>query len=259
MNLTADYHTHTVYSHGKSTVMENAEMAKQQGLMQIGITDHGFAHSVFGLRKNKLDELRKDCQVVSEKTGVKVLMGVESNIIGTDGTVDLQKEYYDKFDLFLAGIHKLVLFKFNSYFPLGIPNLFNATFKIKNAPKSLIKTNTKTYINVIKKNPIDVITHLNFCAYSDSLEVAKCASDYGTYLELSGKKEHLTDEELSDIVLKTSAKFVINSDAHNFDRVGDIALALSQIKRVGVPLDRIMNVDGKLPSFRFKAYKEKSL
>jgi len=51
MILTADYHTHTPYSHGKGTVMENAARAKELGLKQIGITDHGFSHLAFGLMR----------------------------------------------------------------------------------------------------------------------------------------------------------------------------------------------------------------
>lgn len=53
MILTADYHTHTPYSHGKGTVEENAARAKELGLKQIGITDHGFSHIAFGLRRKE--------------------------------------------------------------------------------------------------------------------------------------------------------------------------------------------------------------
>jgi folate-dependent phosphoribosylglycinamide formyltransferase PurN len=169
---------------------------------------------------------------------------------------DLPSSLYDSFDVFLAGIHKLVLFKVNSYFPLGIPNLINATLKREKVSKKLQRSNTKAYVNAIKLNPIDVITHLNFCAFADALEVAKVASDYGTYLELNAKKEHLTDQELCDIVAKTNVQFVIGSDAHTPDRVGEIELVRKKIERVNLPLDRIANIDGRLPNFRFKAFKE---
>ena len=38
MKLTSDYHTHTPYSHGKNTVLENAKAAKAKNLKEIGIT-----------------------------------------------------------------------------------------------------------------------------------------------------------------------------------------------------------------------------
>ena len=49
MILTADYHTHTPYSHGKNTVAENVARAKELGLKEIAITDHGLTHIVFGV------------------------------------------------------------------------------------------------------------------------------------------------------------------------------------------------------------------
>ena len=91
---------------------------------------------------------------------------------------------------------------------------------------------------------------------ADALEVAKCAADYGTYIELNSKKTHLTDEELNEIAVKTSARFIINSDAHSKDRVGDIHLVEEQLSRLQFPIDRIDNVDGRYPNFRFAAYKK---
>ena len=87
-------------------------------------------------------------------------------------------------------------------------------------------------------------------------EVAKCARDYGTYIELNSKKTHLSDEELFE-AYDTGVRFVMDSDAHTASRVGDFALAEEQIKRVGLPTDRIDNIDGRLPSFRFAAFKAK--
>lgn len=258
MQLTADFHTHTTYSHGKGNVMENAQVAKEKGLKMVGITDHGFAHSIFGLSKRKIPNLIQDCSNATQKTGVKVLVGIESNVTSLSGEVDLKSELYDNFDIFLAGIHKLIFFKFGSYFRFGIPNLLNTTLNCKNASKGLVKRTTKAMIEVIKKNPVDVITHLNFCSFLDPVEVAKVASDYGTYIELNAKKVHLSDEDLFR-VYNTGARFIIDSDAHTPDRVGEISLIENTLKRINFPIDRIDNIDGKLPDFRFKAFKEKSL
>ena len=258
MKLTADYHTHTVFSHGKGTILENAIAAKEKGLVEIGISDHGFAHPVFGLTEKKLPQMRSLINQATEQTGVKVLLGIESNIIGTDGVIDLKANLYDKFDVLLAGIHKCVMYRPNSVFNLGMPDLIYSFVKAKKVPKSLKKTNTKTFVNVIKNNPVDIITHINFCCYADAVEVAKVAADYGTYLELNSKKVHLTDEELYEIS-KTDVKFIISSDAHSPNRVGEISLVASTLARVGIDKNRIMNIDGKLPKMRFKEFKEKNL
>lgn len=258
MQLTADYHTHTVYSHGKGKIIDNAIMAKEKGLKEIGISDHGFGHPAFGLTKRKIPNMQKECLLATQQTGVKVLLGIESNILGTDGTTDLKPKLYDNFDIFLAGIHKFVLYKFGTAFSLFAPNFFCSTFNKKTVSKSLINTNTKTFINVIKKNPVDVITHLNFCCYADPVEVAKVARDYGTYIELNSKKTHLTDEQLYSVA-NTGVKFVISSDAHSPSRVGEISLVEQAIKRVNINLNQIDNIDGRLPQMRFYAYKEKTL
>jgi len=50
---------------------------------------------------------------------------------------------------------------------------------------------------------------------------------------------------------------VLDSDAHSVDRIGDTALFEELIKRVDFPLERIMNIDGKIPTRRFAEYKKK--
>ena len=254
MRLTADYHTHTVFSHGKGTIYDNVKAAHIVGLREIGITDHGFSHPAFGLTKRKLPTMRTLCEKAEQEFGVKTYLGIESNVIGLDGKTDLTEKLYDRFDLFLAGFHKFVLFCPSAFFKLFTPNMITAYLKKDKPSASLIKTNTKTFINVIKTRPVDVITHLNFFCFADAAEVAKAAADYGTYLELSSKKTHLSDEELY-AVLKTGVRFLINSDAHTPDRVGDIALAEETLERVGFDKSRIDNIDGRLPKFRFAAFK----
>ena len=86
--------------------------------------------------------------------------------------------------------------------------------------------------------------------------MAKVAADYGTYIELNSKKEHLSDEQLNDIVQKTSARFIINSDAHAAVRIGDTALVEEQLKRLSFPMDRIDNIEGRHPNFRFTEFKK---
>lgn len=255
MILSADYHTHTVYSHGKGSILDNSLSAKDKGLKEIGIADHGFAHPAFGLTKRKIPKMKEDCKSATEQTGVQVLLGVESNIIGLDGKVDLKPKMYDDFDIFLAGLHKFVKFKPNAFLEVSMPDIVLTYLKKKEVPKSLIRKNTQMFINVIKNNPVDIITHLNFFCFCDVEEVAKVSADYGTLIELNSKKVHLTDEELYRVV-RTGVNFVIDSDAHTPDRVGEISLVEKWLERVEVPKERIMNIDGRTPDFRFRRYKE---
>lgn len=254
MQLTADYHTHTVYSHGKGTVADNAMRAKQIGLKEIGITDHGFSHLAFAMKRKDIPALVRDCKAAEALTGVRVLAGLENNIRGNSGLCDFTEKDFESFDLFLAGIHVHVKYEHSRDKKLGIGSLMRTKLRIKPSA-SLVKYTTEAYINAVKKNPIDIITHLNFRCFSDAVEVAKCCRDYGTYLEISSKKSHLTDEELVKVA-QTGVRFVIDSDAHAIDRVGDTARAESQILRTGIPLSQIDNIEGRTPVFRFAEYKK---
>ena len=256
MLLTGDYHTHTPYSHGKNTVAENTEQAQKIGLKEIAITDHGFSHKAFGVKRKEISACRKECEEAEAKYGVKVLLGLEANIRGYSGITDMTETDYENFDVFNCGFHVFIACKpFSHSYGYFWANLLSRKI-LHNASKKLIDRNTKAYIEAIKNNPIDTITHLSYVCPANVLEVAKCASDYGTYIELNSKKQHLTDEQLNEIVQKTSARFIINSDAHSKERVGDTRIVDEQLARVAFPLDRIDNIDGRLPTFRFAEYKK---
>ena len=258
MLLTGDYHTHTVYSHGKGTVLENALRAKEIGLQEIAITDHGFEQLAFGLRHREIPQLVKDCREASEMTGLRVYVGTEANLCDEQGRTDLKKEDYKDFDIFLMGIHRFVKFtSFYDFWNLLMRNSLHTTLHIKPS-KSLIRYNTHAIVNAIKNYPIDVITHLNYQSFCDVTEIAKAARDYGTYIELNSKKVHLSDEEV-EAVRDTGVQFIIDSDAHSVDRIGDTALVDKLLERVDIPREQIANIDGRKPQFRFSAYKERNL
>ena len=257
MVLTGDYHTHTPYSHGKNTIDENAQRAKEIGLKQIGITDHGYTHISFGLRRKEIESYKAECKAATEKYGIDVLVGLEANICGVSGKSDLTEKDFEDFDLYLCGKHAFIWFDRAVYDTMlfGAKNF--AVYRLNMKPsKSMLARNTRAYTNAIIKNPLDAITHLNFYCPANAVEVAKCAADYGTYIELNSKKKHLTDDELMDIVAKTSARFIINSDAHSASRVGEISLVEKQLARLDFPMDRIDNIDGRFPKFRFAEFKK---
>lgn len=254
MLLTGDYHTHTIYSHGKGTVMENALRAKEIGLKEIAITDHGFEQMAFGIKRKKVPQLIEDCKKATLETGVKVYVGMEANLCDENGRTDMGVNDYKDFDIFLMGIHRFVKFtRFKDFWNVLVVNALYTAFK-KEASKSLIRYNTRAYINSIEKYPIDAVTHLNFLCFCDVAEVAKAARDNGTYIELNSKKVHLSDEQLEK-VRDTGVRFIVDSDAHSVDRIGDTKLVDELLSRVEVPRERIDNIDGRFPDFRFRKFK----
>ncbi len=256
--LTGDYHTHTVFSHGKGTIEENALAAREIGLKELGISDHGFSHPAFGITEKKMRRMREE---IDRLNGVypdlKILLGIESNLLGESGAVDLKEENYGYFDLFLVGFHKFIMYeKFGDWFTFFGKNFFCSKLK-KRPSEKLVKLNTKAYVNAIKKYPVDAITHINYCVFADAVEVAKAAADYGTYIELNSKKTHLKDDELVKVA-QTGVRFIISSDAHSTDRIGDTALVDELLARTGIDRRLIDNIDGRTPDFRFARFKRGS-
>lgn len=256
MKLNADFHTHTRFSHGKGTILENALEAKKKGLSALAITDHGYGHTVYGIKHSKVPYMKSLCKQAEEETGVKILFGVEANILGISGKTDMKVKDMEYMDIYLAGVHKCITYDSLKEWVMLLGKNFTARHFHKPS-KSLIERNTKVYINAIKNNPIDILVHPNYCVFADAVEVAKCCADYGTLFEIDARKVHLTDEEWAKVA-QTNVNFVIDSDAHSPENVGYMGQVEDLIKRVNIKEDRILNINGKMPpSFRFSEYKKK--
>ena len=248
MILLGDYHTHTKYSrhnHGKGTVLENASVALNKGLKQIAITDHGFNHKLFGLRRKDIPNVKEDILNAKEVTGVDILLGVEANLISLDGKVDVFEQDYEFLDILLMGHHKIVkMDSIKDKIELGFANALGSPYR---ASKERINRNTTAFLKALDKYPIDVITHLNFGCPTDTLAIARMAKEKGTLIELNGKRINFTDEEI-EIMASEGVRFIVNSDAHKPCDVGECNNALNTIFRLGIPLNLVVNVN-KLPKF----------
>ena len=243
MILTADYHTHTPYSHGKNTVLENAQAAKKLNLKQIAITDHGFNHLLFGLKRKVLPDLRAEIEEAEKFTGVKVLMGMESNVISVGGETDMRLSDLQYFDIYLCGIHEVLKYKtFSDFYNIMVKNYVAYKFGKKPSDK-VVETTTKAYINVIKNNPIDILTHINYKCYCNLVEVAKCCADYGTYIEINTKKRHISAEELNAMAEAEEKRLGIGSKEF-LQRHNEIMYMIDEARQNGGKPDGTGSEDG---------------
>lgn len=251
MILYGDYHTHTKYSrhnHGKGTILENASVAQNKGLKQIAITDHGFNHMFYGVRRKDIPAVKEEILNAKEVTGVDILLGVEANLISSDGDVDVVEQDFEFLDILLMGHHRMVkMTNRKDYIDMMIANWFGSPY----APsKERLNRNTTAFLKALDKYPIDVITHLNYGCPTDTLAVARMAKEKGTLIELNGKRINFTDQEL-EIMASEGVKFIVDSDAHSPERVGECNNGINTIFRLGLPLSQVVNID-KLPKFAQK-------
>ena len=251
MILLGDYHTHTKYSrhhHGKGTILENASVALNKGLKQIAITDHGFNHTFYGVRRKDIPNVKEDILNAKEVTGVDILLGVEANLISCDGKIDVVEQDFEFLDILLMGHHKMVkMSTLKDRIKLGYANMYGSPYR---PSQERLNRNTTAFLKALDKYPIDVITHLNYGCPTDTLAVARMAKEKGTLIELNGKRINFTDEEL-EVMASEGVKFIVDSDAHSPDRVGECNNALNLIFRLGLPLSQVVNID-KLPKFSAK-------
>lgn len=107
MKAIIDLHTHALASgHAYSTVKENIEYAKINGLKYYGLSDHGVnmpgGPHIFYFHNLKI--------LPKEIDGVRILKGMEANIIDYDGNIDVEMDQYiRKLDYIIASLHTICL------------------------------------------------------------------------------------------------------------------------------------------------------
>lgn len=246
MTIWGDYHTHTVFSHGKGSMEESVVSAISLGLKEIAITDHGFGHAFYNVRKKDYDVMINERDRLRKKyPQINIYLGLETNLLGFDGNIDITLEQIKKLDIFICGYHKLVNSSIKDLFSFKIPNLLVGSTS-KNNVKRKVK-NTDAFIKAIEKYDIDIISHPGYGidVYPD--KIAEAAVKKDTLIELNGKRVSMSIEEIENVA-KTGVKFIINSDAHSPNRIGEVSLPINKAKEAGISSQQIANVD-KLPLF----------
>lgn len=243
MNIKYDLHMHTKYSDGKSTMEENVKAAIAKGLDMIAITDHGPEHYFFGIKENDILKLRKQVDEMNEKyPEIEVLLGIEANILGVDGTIDATDLIKGNIDVLLAGYHfgsKPV--KFWRDIKIHVYNLLGK--KIPYFRKKIKNYNTLSLVNAMRKYDIDILTHPGDKGDVDMDKVARVAAETGTKLEINERHTHLTVDEIK-IAMTHDVEFIVSSDAHLAEHIGVYDNVMARIESAGLDKNRIVNYKG---------------
>ncbi len=223
MEFIGDFHTHTLAStHAYSTVSENAKWASEHGMKFMAMTDHSIA------MKDSPHEWHFDSLNVipGELFGVRILKGIEANIIGDDGSLDVEERWYNKLQWINASIH----------YPM-----------IKTTNR---ETHTRVYLNVLQNKYVDVLCHTEAARYDYDFDaVAKECASQGKLIEVNvtrlEKDRDAKDryEMILEACEKHGTSIVVSSDAHFYTAIGMFDSAKELLTKIGFPEKLILNID----------------
>ena len=245
IKLIADYHTHTIYSHGKGTILDNVQEARSKGLKSVAITDHSKNHFAFGIKPQNIEKMRYEIDRINEEyKDINVLLGLECNIISRDGEIDIDESIIKYLDILSLGYHMLVLPKsfldFIHIYGRHYTSLLNKAWLERTSQR-----NTETMIKAINNYRIDFITHPGARIPMDIQSLSKEAAKVDTALEINAVSNVMTLEEIK-FAAGQGVKFIINSDAHTPQDVGNFRDAIKLAEEAGLENEQIMN------SYRFE-------
>lgn len=219
-----DLHTHTIASgHAYSTLSEMIQAAAGQGLALYGCADHapkmpGGTHSFYFINFKVIPRVR---------SGVRVLMGAELNIMDCDGTVDLPPATLAKLDYTIASLH--------------VPCF---------SPKSA-EENTRAYVNAMKNPRVTIIGHPDDSRYPIDCEAfARAAKASGKLVEVNNTSlapgsSRTGAAENYAVLLKYCREYkipiIIGSDAHFETDVANHRYAWELLEREQFPEELIVN------------------
>lgn len=222
MNLAADLHVHTVASgHAYSTILEITRAAEARGLAMVAITDHG-PSMPGGPHLYHFGNLKVVPDILS---GVRVLKGVEANIIDRQGGLDMPERYLRSLDIVLAGLHDVCT-------PLGTR-----------------EENTQAMIAAMHNPYVDIVVHPGNPEYPVNFEeVVKASVETGVPLEINnssllgsrkGSKPFCKD--IAHLAAEYGCLLSIGSDSHFAHHVGNFDAAIALCKAAGVQEKQILN------------------
>lgn len=222
MYFYGDFHTHTVASgHAYSTIDENVKAAGDRGLFAMATTDH--AKNMPGA---PIDFYFNNLHVVPDYLhSVRVLKGIEANIIDYDGSLDVDSALLSRLDIRIASMHTLTL---------------------KGKPS--VRLCTDAYMAAAENPDIDIIGHSGQVYYKYDYEpvIKKCAEN-GTLIEINNASFYNRPDSIDNIreILSLCRKHlcmtVVNSDAHFHEKVGDMTYVSDLMDEISFPCELVMN------------------
>jgi putative hydrolase len=191
----------------------------------IGISDHG----------SKTDSLATEVyfttlrRIPKEVNGIRLLKGIEADIISPKGDIDISDDVIGKLDYVMASYHPNKLLK-----------------------SGKVEANTKVIINAIKQKKINILTH-PFTTHIFPVDVKKiseeaCRNNVLLEVNLHYIKRFRENKEIMsnlknmvEVAKKNKKKIILGSDAHNIWELADDSILKGVKKEIGLTDNMIIN------------------
>jgi putative hydrolase len=197
------------------------EEARNKKLELLAITDHGIrvpdAPKILYFYNLRV--------IPKEINGIRIVKGVEANIIDYKGSIDMTEEVLGRLELVIASLHDLCI------------------------DSGTVSENTEAVLGAIKNPFVNIIGHPDNPHFPiDYDEIAAAAAEYGKALELNnsspvarkGCEENTI--KVAEKAKKYKTKLAIGSDAHISFDVGNFNVIEKLINDLQIPQELIINL-----------------
>ena len=194
-----DFHTHTFLSDGVLSPIELIRRAHARGYGVIAVTDHVGIED----QERVLRTLVAECRRASEEWGILAIPGVEITHVPKNLIAEAAQRARDH----------------------------GAQIVVVHGETIVEPVEPGSNLAAIKSNSVDVLAHPGLI----SDEEAALAAENGVYLEISSRRGHsLTNGHVAHVGLRSGAKLVLDSDAHEPQDLLTAELALSVARGAGL-------------------------
>ena len=234
MRIEIDTHTHTLASsHAYSTLQENVRYAASIGHKGICMTDHG------PFLPDAPHQWHFGClrYVPEYMEGIRVVTGVEANILDENGTTELEIER-DKGGL-------------KGY--LHYPNCFEVVIASTHSPIYEItdpKINTGMWLKIAENPYVDIIGHCGADKYAFDYErVIKEFARNGKIVEINAHSfdcrpgSEKNCPEIARLCKAYGVPVVLSSDAHICYDIGRVDAAIEKVLSAGLTEKDVLNTN----------------
>lgn len=219
-----DLHTHTISSgHAYSTLEENIKGAKERKLKYYGVSDHaptmpGAPH-LFHFVNLKV--------IPKEINGIRILKGIEANILDFEGRIDADDFMIQNLDYVIASLHPPTIDPGNK------------------------EENTNAIIKAMENPRVNIIGHPDDARYPlDYEKIVIKSKETKTLLEVNNSSfnpmgsrvnAQETVAELLKYCMKYNVPILCGSDAHISYDVGNFQEAYALFRKISFPSSLIVN------------------